>query len=145
MFKKHKIICFMMVLLFVLFSGVLAACTDKGTIAESDSIKPVEIVSVEGPLVPINPGGPVVGIILKNISNDDIISLNATLELERTFSYEFDVSANNPLLPGDTIYAERILINGGFADDTLYQLEISGICQDEAAFSYTEQVIIENN
>jgi hypothetical protein len=107
--------------------------------------QPIKIISVEGPLEPINPGGPVVGIILKNISNDDIISLNATLELERTFSYEFDVSANNPLLPGDTIYAERILINGGFADDTLYQLEISRICQDEAAFSYTEQVIIENN
>ena len=135
----------MMVLLFVLFSGVLAACTDKGTIAESDSIKPVEIVSVEGPLVPINPGGPVVGITIKNISDDNIVSLNAILELERTLSFEFDVSNNNPLLPDNTIYAERILINSGFADDVSYPLEISGTFQDGTTFAYAEQVMIENN
>ncbi|NLT28296.1 MAG: hypothetical protein GXX97_04400, partial [Dehalococcoidales bacterium] len=60
-------------------------------------------------------------------------------------SFEFDVSNNNPLLPDNTIYAERILINGGFADDTLYQLEISGTFQDGTTFAYAEQVMIENN
>ncbi len=105
--------------------------------------QPIEIVSIEGPLGPINPGGPGVGITLKNISTDNIVSLNATLELERAFSFEFDVSDENPLLPDDTIYTERILINGGFADDVSYLLEISGTFQDGTAFSYTEQVMIE--
>ena len=145
MFKKHKITCFMPVLLFVLFSGALVACTDNGNRAQPDSIQPVEIVSVEGPLEPINPGGPIVGITLKNISNDDIVSLNATLKWERTLRFEFDVSTDTPLLPGNTIYLAQILINGGFADDTSYPLEISGTFQDGTTFSYTEQVTIENN
>ncbi len=142
MFNKHKIICLMVLLPFILLSGTLAACTEKGTIAESDSIQSVEIVSVKGPLEPINPGGPVVGITLKNISNENIVSLNATLKLSMEFSFEFDVSNSNPLLPDNTIYAERILINGGFADDISYPLEISGTFQDGTTFIFTEQVMI---
>jgi hypothetical protein len=113
--------------------------------AQPDSLQdwqPLEIVSVEGPLDPINPGGPVVGITIKNISEENIVSLNATLDLNMEFSFEFEVSDENPLLPGDTIYVERILINGGFADDILYPLEISGEFQDGPAFSYAEQVVI---
>jgi hypothetical protein len=134
----------MTALLFVLFSGALAACTDDKAKVEPDSIQdpPIEIVSVKGPLEPINPGGPVVGITLKNISNENIVSLNTTLMLERTFNFEFDVSDENPLLPNKTIYAERILINGGLADDIEYPLEISGTFQNETTFAYTEQVMI---
>jgi hypothetical protein len=120
------------------------------TVTETETItltlvdrQPIEIASVEGPLGPINPGGPGVGITLKNISNENIVSLNATLELERAFSFEFDVSDENPLLPGSTIYSERILIGGGFAEDTLYPLQISGLFQDGTVFTYTEQVMIE--
>jgi hypothetical protein len=61
------------------------------------------------------------------------------------FSFEFDVSDDNPLLPGNTIYSERILINGGFADDNSYPLQISGTFQDGTAFSYTKQVMIEDD
>jgi hypothetical protein len=117
-------------------------------LAQPDSLQdwqPLEIVSVEGPLGPINPGGPVVGITIKNVSEENIVSLNATLELSMEFSFEFEVSDENPLLPGDTIYAKRILINGGFSDDTSYPLEISGEFQDGPAFSYTEQVMIEES
>ena len=116
MFKKHKIICFLTLLPFVLFPSTLVACTNNENEAEPNSIKdqPIEIVSIEGPLEPINPGGPVVGITLKNISNDNIVSLNATLKLEKPFIFEFDVSNGNPLLPDNTIYTERFLINGGF-------------------------------
>ncbi|MDD4924256.1 MAG: hypothetical protein PHF74_05425 [Dehalococcoidales bacterium] len=144
MLKKHKIICFMTVLQFVLFSGALAACTGNGTEAKPDSIQdqPIEIVSVKGPLEPINPGGPIVGITVKNISNNTIVSFRITLELDRTFRFEFDVSDTNPLLPNKTIYMEQILINGGFADDIEYPLEINGTFQDGNTFSYTEQVVI---
>jgi hypothetical protein len=144
MLKKHKIIWFMTVLLFVIFSGVLTACADDGTKVETDSIqdRPVEIVSVEGPLDPINPGGPVVGITLKNTSIDNIFSLNATLKLERLFIFEFEVSDKNPLLPGNTIYSERILIGGGFSGSDSYPLEINGSFQDGTIFSYTENVMI---
>ncbi len=104
--------------------------------------QPVEIVSVEALSELINPGGPVVGITLKNISNDNIVSLNAILKLSMEFSFEFNISSENPLLPNNTIYAERILINGGFADDIYYPLEISGTFQDGSIFSHTEQVKI---
>jgi hypothetical protein len=62
--------------------------------------------------------------------------------LNESFNFDFDVSTENPLLPGKTIYIERTLINGGFADDLSYNLEISGIFQDGGTFSYTEQVMI---
>ena len=75
MFKKHKITCFMTILLFVLFSGLLVACTDNENKAQLHSTQPIEIFSVEGPLDLVNPEGPVVGIILKNISSDNIVSL----------------------------------------------------------------------
>jgi hypothetical protein len=65
--------------------------------------------------------------------------------LDRTFSFDFDVSAINPLLPGNTIYAEQYFIYGGFAGDALYPLQISGTFQDGTAFAYTEQVMIEDS
>ncbi len=132
-------------LLVILFSIALVACTDSGIEGQSDNPKQVEIVSVKGPLEPINPGGPVIGITLKNTSDNNIVSLNAILELVRPFSYEFDVSTDNPLLPNNTIYLAQILINGGIADDTSYPLEISGTFQDGTTFSYTEQVMIEDD
>jgi hypothetical protein len=125
--------------------------TTTATVTETETItstlvdrQPIEIVSVEGPIGPINPGGPVVGITLKNISNNNIVSINVVLELERSFSFEFEVSDENPLLPGSTIYSERILIGGGFSVSVSYTLEIRGTFQNGTIFVYSEQVTIED-
>jgi hypothetical protein len=105
---------------------------------------PVEIVSVLGPLAPINPGGPIVEITVKNISAESVISLTVTLELSRAFQFNFDVTGAQPLLPSQSISARQTLIGGGFSDNVAYTAAIAGTVQNGVAFSYTRQVTIKN-
>lgn len=102
----------------------------------------VSIVSVYGPIPPFAPAGPVVAITLQNISNNPIISLAATLELNRLFTFNFDVSSVRPLLPDRTISAQLTLITGGFNGSLSYPLTINGKSQNGGSFEYTEQVKI---
>lgn len=103
--------------------------------------QPVEVVSVLGTLSPINPGGPIVEITLKNISGESVISLSATLQLNRDFNFNFNVTSANPLLPDKTINTRQTLISGSFSDNT-YPLLISGTLQNGVTFGYTKQVQI---
>ncbi len=104
--------------------------------------QPIEIISVVGPLQPINPGGPNVEIALKNVSNGPVVSLTATLELNKSFNFNFDISLANPLLPNNSISATLTLINGGFSDSLSYPLKINGAFQNGGTFVYTDQVKI---
>ena len=104
--------------------------------------QPVDVLSVIGPLSPINPGGPIVEITLKNVSSDPVTSLSATLQLNRAFNFNFDVTSSNPLLPDKSISARLTLITGGFSDNISYSLAINGTLQDGEIFSYTKQVQI---
>lgn len=104
--------------------------------------QPVEIISVSGPLQPINPGGPIIEITLKNVGTESVVSLTANLELDRSFVFEFDVTPSNPLLPDKTISAKLTLIGGGFSDSLSYPLKINGTMQKGATFVYTKQVMI---
>lgn len=103
---------------------------------------PIKILSVQGPLEPINPGGPVVEITLENISAQNIISIKATLRLTKEFNFEFDVSPSKPLLPAETISSKLTLIGGGFSTDASYLLQIKGEIEDETTFDYTKLVQI---
>jgi hypothetical protein len=105
---------------------------------------PLEIVSVLGPLAPINPGGPIVEITVKNISAGSIVSLTVTLELSRTFQFNFDVTGVQPLLPSQSIIARQTLIGGGFSDNTDYTATVAGTAQNGTDFKYTRQVTIQN-
>ncbi len=104
----------------------------------------MQLVSVTGPLAPINPGDPVVEVTLKNVSPEPVTSLTATLLLNRPFQFSFDVSASKPLRPGDTVSSRMTLIGGGFDSSISYQLTVQGTVQDGAAFSLTQQVKITN-
>ena len=104
--------------------------------------QPIVIISVLGPLQPINPGGPNVEITLKNISPEPIVTLIVTLELNRPFNFAFDISLPVPLLPDNTISAKQTLIGGGFSDNLSYPLTISGTLRNGVAFGYTKQVKI---
>ncbi len=107
----------------------------------------VEVVSVTGPIPPFNPGGPVVGITLRNVGDTPITSLSATLPIntqgpQLPYSFVFNVNSSNPLKPGQTAQDTRTLIGAGFDSSLQYSLTISGTLSNGIQFSYTEQVRI---
>ena len=126
---------------------LLGACS---VITTPTGQQPIQVVSVSGPLPPINPGGPNVEVTLKNVSSESVVSLTASLGLSRAgpsntpFIFKFDVTSSNPLLPSNSISSRLTLIGGSFADNVSYPLVIEGKLQSGATFSYTEQVQIES-
>ena len=45
--------------------------------------QPVAVMSVSGPLTPINPGGPLILVTLQNVSSESVVSLTANLGVNR--------------------------------------------------------------
>ena len=109
-------------------------------------IRPVEVVSVTGPIPPYNPGGPVVSVTLKNIDHATIAALEATLGVENLengvhgYSFVFNASPSDLLLPGQTIEETHTLIGAGFDTGVDYPLLINGTTGNGTQFSYTVQV-----
>jgi hypothetical protein len=109
--------------------------------------EPVEVVSVTGPIPPINPGGPTIEITLKNISTENVIYLTGSLGINRSgpsspFTFSFDLTSANPLKPGKTVSLRQNFIGGGFSDTITYPLTINGTLQNGIVFNYTKQVLI---
>ena len=122
---------------------IMVGCSPSPTTTTtpaSQNQQTLEIISVLGPLQPVNPGGPIIEITLKNLAVEPIISLAAVLELNRSFNFNFDVTSSNPLLLDKIISAKLTLIVGGFSDNISYPLTINGTQQNGATFAYTEQV-----
>jgi len=127
---------------------LLAACTGGSSTTNE---QPIEVMSVLGPITnPVNPGGPVVEITLKNVSGEPVVSLKASLGITRAgpsnppFTFNFDVTPSNPLLPDKTISTKLTLIGGGFSDNVSYPLKLEGRLESGAEYSYTRQVKIES-
>jgi hypothetical protein len=99
-------------------------------------------VSVKGPLPPINPGGPIVEITLTNMTGSDLVALTATLELNRSFVFDFQLSPDKPLKSSTSVSQKMTLINSGFSTDSTYPLKISGVYRDQTTINYTTQVQI---
>ena len=105
--------------------------------------QPIEITSVLGPLQPFNPAGPVVEITLKNVAVEPVISLTATLEVNRSFDFAFNVTPSNPLQPDGSTSETRTLIGGGFIGGNVsYPLTINATLQNGAQFVYIKLVQI---
>ena len=141
-----------LILMVVVLAG--SGCGDNSvttttTTTTITSGQPIEVVSVldtykSGQTV--NPGGPEIEMTLKNVSNEPVIYLAATLELlsrptdspmRRTWDYSFDVSPANPLLPGKSTSSKNWLIGGGF-DGQHYAVSINGTLQSGVTFNYTK-------
>ena len=143
--KRKTLILIIAILSMV--AMLLPACIG---VSSTTSQQPIEVVSVLGPSPPFNPGGPVVEITLKNVSSVPVVSLQASLGITRAgpsntpFTFKFDVTPSNPLLPDKTISTTLTLINGGFSDNVSYPLAIAGNLQSGTEFSYTRQVQIES-
>ena len=132
----------------------LSACQSKTTSPiittsttsnyEAGNQQPIDVLSVQGPLPPINPGGPNVEITLKNISTEPVVSLTAVFTNlgPRNIDINFEVGPVNPLSPGASISDTQTLIDGGFSNNVLYPLTIEGTLQSGATFSYVEEVEI---
>jgi hypothetical protein len=135
----------------------LAACAAPGTGTTTSSTpsttstppvrEPIEVVSVTGPMPPINPGGPTVEIVLKNISTRGVVALAATLGVSGAppggdFTFDFDVMPDSPLAPGNSATARMTLIGGGFDTGALYPLTVSGALAEGETFEFTSQVRI---
>lgn len=106
---------------------------------------PVEVVSVEGPIPPYNPGGPVVSITLRNIGDSPVTSLNASLPSQPAgpkvpYSFVFNVSSSAPMLPGQTKAETRTLIGASIDSSLEYPLTIRGTLLNGTQFSYEVQV-----
>jgi len=107
---------------------------------------PIEVVSVAGPIPPYNPGGPVVSVTLKNVGISTITALDATLGVENLgngvhgYSFVFNVSISNLLVPGQTIEETHTLVGAGFDSGVDYPLSINGTLVNGTQFSYTVQV-----
>jgi hypothetical protein len=109
---------------------------------EAANLQPIDVLSVQGPLPPVNPGGPNVEITLKNVSTEPIVSLTAVFTNlgPRDIDINFEVGPVNPLSPGASISDTHTLIDGGFTNNVLYPLTIEGTVQNGATFSYVEEV-----
>jgi hypothetical protein len=152
-------------LIIILFSVVASGCNAPATPSFTPTLphpsvttseEPIEVVSAVGPLPsfyengkPVyNPGGPIIEITLKNISDEPVIYLEASLEVESTperpFKFTFDATFSRPLLPGASTSAKQTLIGGGFSDEIPYPVTINGTLQSNVAFVYTKSVMITN-
>jgi hypothetical protein len=143
---KRKSLVLLMAILSV-GAMLLVGCAEASS---TISQQPIEVVSVLGPIPPFNPGGPVVEITLKNVSSEPIVSLKASLGIiqtgptNTTFTFNFNVTPSNPLLPDKTIGTKLTLIGGGFSDNVSYPLIIEGNLKSGNEYSYTKQVQIES-
>jgi hypothetical protein len=102
----------------------------------------IAVVSVYGPLQPINPSGPLIEITLKNVGLEPVVALTASLELSRSFIFNFDVTPSKPLLSDKMVSAKLTLIGGGFSDSLSYPLTIKGTLQNGLVMAYLTQVVI---
>ncbi len=108
--------------------------------------RPVEVVSFRGPMPPINPGGPNIEIVVKNVSRTAIVALKAEPDIKgpltRHYVLNFDVSQGSPLQPGQSISSALTLINGGIQDGANYQVTLSGTFLGGRQFVYSVEAKI---
>ena len=139
------ILCITAVLL-----ALLAACSAAPPSSTTNTApvtgRVIQVVSVAS-TGPINPGGPVIEVTLKNISDQPIVLLTAILTLSPDslagpFTYDFGIGISSPLAAGATTVQTRTLIGASYSSDTPYPLGIHGTLQDGSSFTEEYYVMI---
>jgi hypothetical protein len=121
---------------FILIQGCSAKSGTTPAAVTTTPGQPVEITSVAGPFPPYNAGGPVVEVTVKNVAAEAVVSLKTTLQLNKTFSFTFDVSAAKPLLPQKSISSRQTLAGGSLSNSVDYPLYINGTLQGGEVFVF---------
>ncbi len=103
---------------------------------------PAEVVSVVGPLPPINDAGTTVRVTMENVGGAPITSLKVTLLMAPTipFSISFNVTSSDPLQPGQSVQKTAFLVYADFVTGENYPLVITGTLVNGTLFSSTVQV-----
>lgn len=110
---------------------------------ESDVISDhvVTVISIKS-VPPVTPGGTKIQLTMKNNSAKLITSLNATLQLNNSYVFNFkNVTSLKPLTSSNSVSDTELLIGSRYRTELEYPLIISGIA-DAVPFSYTVNVTI---
>jgi hypothetical protein len=99
---------------------------------------PVKVLSVTNSYSNGQQENPTIAINLQNTSAEPIVALTAVLEelAPVNFPFDFDVTSDNPLNPGQNIIASNYLFQGEFGAGIPYALEITGIMKSGKTFSF---------
>jgi hypothetical protein len=105
----------------------------------------VEVVSLVGPLEPVNPGGPTVEMTMKNVADGSCVALTAILGAQsippgQLYTFNFDVSSNKTLAPGATISRRMTLVGGSLSYGISYPINIHGKIPNVGEFYHIETV-----
>lgn len=139
--ESMKEMLILVVLPLILMGAV--ACTKEPaerTTVSGSTAEPIAIVSVTYAAgQTVNPGGPTIEITLKNVSKEDVSSLDVTLDESSRgrFKFDFGVDMSKPLAPSKTIRARQILIGGGWGPGIAYSLVIGGTLRSGVTFEFT--------
>ena len=112
------------------------------------SAQSVEIVSVASVFGKDNlpPPGPIIKVTLKNVANEPVTSLTATLTIMwdsgTPIVYTFDVTPENPLLSGYTTSASMFPVSIGGYPNADFPLSVSGRFQSGVTFGFSNLVQI---
>jgi uncharacterized protein YceK len=81
---------------------------------------------------------PTVELTLENVSTEPFVSLSAVLIefAPQDYSFDLNVTPENPLLPGTNVIGFADLLQGAFGDGIAYSLKISGTYQNGQTFSF---------
>jgi hypothetical protein len=129
--------------------AIAAGCSgaySSSTTSTTTSGRVIQVISVAS-TGPINPGGPVIEVTLKNISGQNIVALTAILTLAPgssagPFTYDFGIGSSLPLAPGATDSQTKTLIGASYSAETPYPLGIHGNLQDGASFTEEYYIMI---
>ncbi len=125
-----------------LVAGLLGCAPSAGVVS----------VSISGPIKPYVPAGPTVEIVVRNVSQRTIVSLAAEWQVPYgpktsgtlPIPLEFDVSAANPLGPGQSISRTYTIVGpNGLHDNVAYPFMVKGTFEGGKSFSETPQVTVQ--
>ena len=124
-------------LVFVHFTVSNAVTTT--TPADNSENAPVKVISISNTHLNPPTDSPTVELNLKNVSTQPIVSLDAVLIefAPQDYNFGFDVSPENPLLPGANVIVFSDLFQGEFGEGIAYSLKISGTYKNGDTFSFT--------
>ncbi|XUW99901.1 MAG: hypothetical protein TUN42_08380 [Dehalogenimonas sp.] len=119
-------------------SPTVSATTPSATTTAPQEDQPIQVVVVINE-AQSNAPWPLIRVTLRNISTEPIETLKVTLKesANRTYEYDFRVSAATPMAPCQTTTVSKTLTGGDWVTGSFVGLEISGTLKSGQTFAFT--------